>query len=72
MKQRVGEKKRKQVERAIGYPVQSCWARGGRNPRYWDVLILSESLVREDGGTCGHWFPDTQEFIATDMKWVGK
>jgi len=72
MRQRVGEKKRKKVEALTGYPIESMWARGGRNPRYWQVFFLPETLDRNDGGAVGHYYPDTQEIVMTDGKWRGQ
>ena len=77
MKQRVGEKKRRAVEAEIGHPIRSMWARGGRNPRYWDVFFEDHSV--------GRWYPaqrkkliggrkiDTPGHLEmTDMKWTEK
>ena len=74
MKQRVSDKKRRYVESKTGKPIRSMWARGGREPRYWDVLF--------EDHTIGYWFPeqrkkliggrkiDTPEHLEmTDMEW---
>lgn len=54
MKQRIGEKKHRKVEQKIGQSIESCWARGNRHPRYWDIYFKN--------GDIGTWFPDTEEF----------
>ena len=78
MKQRVGDRKRQEVEAKTGRPIRSMWARGGRNPRYWDVYFGAED---DDGGETGYWYPAWVETRAgqkinhperlemSDMKW---
>ena len=67
MKQRVGEKKRKEVEAKLGRPIRSMWARGGRNPRYWDVFFGEES---DTEGEFGYWYPQLERLEMTNEKWT--
>ena len=77
MRQRVGDKKRRYVEQRTGKPIRSMWARGGRNPRYWDVYFEDHSV--------GYWFPEQRQKLIggrkidyperlemSDMKWTEK
>ena len=58
MKQRVGDKKRREVEAKVGRPIRSMWARGGRSPRYWDVYF---GTADDTEGEVGYWYPAWQE-----------
>ena len=54
MKQRVGEKKTREVEAKTGRPIRSMWARGGRHPRYWEVFF---GTAEDTEGEVGRWYP---------------
>jgi hypothetical protein len=64
VKQRVGDKRRREVEKELGHPIRSMWHRGGRHPRYWEVFFEDHSV--------GRWYPETKHLEMTDMKWTEK
>ena len=79
MRQRVGDKKRREVEAKLGRPIRSMWSRGGRNPRYWDVFFGEEGDIE---GDTGYWYPEQRQkvvggkkidyperLVMSDMKW---
>jgi len=55
MKQRMGDKKRRQVEEKTGRQIRSMWHRGGRRPRYWEVFF--------EDRTVGYWVPEQWEVV---------
>ena len=69
MKQRVGDKKRREVEAKVGRPIRSMWARGGRNPRYWDVFFGTED---DTEGETGAWYPQTEVMKISDIPWKAR
>jgi hypothetical protein len=60
VKQRMGDKKRKEVEEIIGRPVRTLLHRGGRNPRYYDVFFGEPD---DTEGDVGFFFPAYRETI---------
>ena len=81
MRQRVGDKKRRELETKLGRPIRSVWSRGGRSPRYWDVYFGTD---QDDEGEVGYWFPEQRQkvvggkkidyperLVMSDVKWRG-
>lgn len=53
MKQRMGDKKIREVEAKTGRKIRSMWHRGGRHPRYWEVFFEDHAV--------GYWVPEQIE-----------
>jgi len=66
-RQRVSKRKHWMIEQKAGLPVRSAWARGGRNPRYWDVHFGAED---DTEGPTGRYYPKTQHLEMSDIGWV--
>ena len=66
-RQRVSKRKHWMIEQRAGLPVRSAWARGGRNPRYWDVFFGAEN---DTEGPTGRYYPKTQHLEMSDIGWV--
>jgi len=66
----MGDQKRRQVEAEVGYPIYSMWHRGGRNPRYWQVLFYSESMDPNDGGQTGRYYPEQKRKMVGGIKFT--